>query len=79
MTLSSVRMSHVALAVSDLQTSLRFYTEGLGFEVGLCLESGDEVAGVSEVAAPVRMVSQYRDQGRIPPRAHGLGSAGSTW
>jgi glyoxylase I family protein len=59
MTLSSVRVSHVALAVSDLQTSQRFYSEGLGFEAGPCFESGDEVAGVSEVAPPVRMVSQF--------------------
>jgi catechol 2,3-dioxygenase-like lactoylglutathione lyase family enzyme len=59
MTVSSVRLSHVALAVGDLPASLRFYTEGLGFELGACFESGDEVAGVSEVAPPVRMVSQY--------------------
>jgi glyoxylase I family protein len=59
MTSSSIRVSHVALAVSDLQASLRFYTEGLGFEAGACFESGDEVAGVSEVAPPVRMISQY--------------------
>jgi catechol 2,3-dioxygenase-like lactoylglutathione lyase family enzyme len=59
MTGSSVRVSHVALAVSDLPASLRFYTEGLGFEPGPCFQSGDEVAGVSEVAPPVRMISQY--------------------
>jgi lactoylglutathione lyase len=52
-------MSHVGLAVSDLQASLRFYTEGLGFEVGPRFEAGDDVAPVSEVAAPARSTSQY--------------------
>jgi catechol 2,3-dioxygenase-like lactoylglutathione lyase family enzyme len=59
MSTSSVRVSHVAVAVSDLPASLRFYTEGLGFEPGPCFQSGDEVAGVSEVKPPVQMTSQY--------------------
>jgi len=54
-----VRVSHVALAVSDLQASSRFYTQGLGFEAGPCFEAGDEVAAVSEVSPPVRMRSLY--------------------
>jgi catechol-2,3-dioxygenase len=29
-----VRMSHVGMAVADLDASTRFYTEGLGFEAG---------------------------------------------
>jgi lactoylglutathione lyase len=56
---TSIRISHVAIAVTDLQASLRFYCEGLGFEPGPCFESGDEVAAVSEVDPPVRMISQY--------------------
>jgi glyoxylase I family protein len=59
MTDSSVRLSHVAVAVADLPASVRFYCDGLGFEPGPCFGSGDEVAAVSEVAAPVRMTSQY--------------------
>lgn len=59
MTAPGVRVSHVAIAVAELATSLRFYTEGLGFEAGPCFQSGDEVAAVSEVAPPVRMTSQY--------------------
>jgi lactoylglutathione lyase len=56
---TSVRMSHVGLAVSDLEASLRFYSEGLGFEVGARFEAGDDVAAVSEVEPPVRSRSQY--------------------
>jgi catechol 2,3-dioxygenase-like lactoylglutathione lyase family enzyme len=59
MTDTSIRVSHVAIAVTDLPASLRFYVEGLGFEAGPCFESGDEVAAVSEVDPPVRMRSQY--------------------
>ena len=59
MTDTSIRVSHVAIAVTDLARSLRFFTEGLGFEAGPCFESGDEVAAVSEVEPPVRMRSQY--------------------
>ncbi len=55
----AVRISHVGLAVSDLEESLRFYTEGLGFEAGARFEAGDDVAAVSEVEAPVRSTSQY--------------------
>jgi len=54
-----VRMSHVAIAVSDLDASSRFYVEGLGFEPGPSFDAGDEVAGLSEVEPPVRMVSRY--------------------
>jgi lactoylglutathione lyase len=60
---AGVRVSHVAVAVSDLEASTRFYTEGFGFERGPTFESSDEVAAVSEVQAPVRMrSSQTRNQ-----------------
>ena len=35
------------------------YTEGLGFELGVRFDAGDDVAGVSELDPPVRMTSQY--------------------
>jgi catechol 2,3-dioxygenase-like lactoylglutathione lyase family enzyme len=59
MTDDSIRVSHVAIAAADLQASVRFYSEGLGFAPGPCFQSGDEVAAVSEVSPPVRMTSQY--------------------
>jgi len=55
----SVRKSHVGLAVSDLETSIRFYCDGLGFKHGPRFEAGDEVAGLSEVDPPAQMTSQY--------------------
>jgi lactoylglutathione lyase len=57
--MSAVRMSHVALAVSDLETSLRFYIEGLGFEPGQVHEADDDIAPLCELPPPVKMTSQY--------------------
>src|SRR5262245_22228462 len=56
---ADVRVSHVALAVSDLDVSTRFYREGLGFELGMSFRNGDDMAGVSEVEPPVRMRCQF--------------------
>jgi catechol 2,3-dioxygenase-like lactoylglutathione lyase family enzyme len=78
----SVRVSHVAIAVSDLDASTRFYTGGLGFEASASWESGDEVAEVSEVEPPVKMRSRYltKDGFRLElmewetPAVHGIAS-----
>lgn len=59
MALPAVRMSHVGLAVADMDTMRRFYTDGLGFELGPSFEAGDDVAVVSEVDPPVKSTSQY--------------------
>ncbi len=53
------RISHVGLAVSDMDTMTRFYAEGLGFEVGQSFQAGDDVAAVSEVEPPVKTTSRY--------------------
>lgn len=56
--MATVRMSHAGLCVSDLETSLRFYTEGLGFEVAEGYDVGDEVADTLEVPRGVQLRSQ---------------------
>jgi catechol 2,3-dioxygenase-like lactoylglutathione lyase family enzyme len=60
-----VRASHVALAVSDLEASTRFYRDGLGFAEGPTFVSGDETAAVSEVEPPVKMTMQYLTKGGL--------------
>ena len=52
------RPSHVGLCVSDIERSLRFYCEGLGFEVsdGIDLDS-DQVPGLDQaLEVPARTV-----------------------
>ena len=51
-------VSHIGLCVSDLDRSLRFYTEGLGFEVAEGWDIGDSLAHLAEVAPPVDVRSQ---------------------
>jgi catechol 2,3-dioxygenase-like lactoylglutathione lyase family enzyme len=57
------RPSHVGLCVRDLERSLRFFCDGLGFEQAEGFEL-DSVAAEGldrslEVAGPVRIVSQF--------------------
>ncbi|MET0729121.1 MAG: VOC family protein [Acidimicrobiales bacterium] len=56
-----MRISHTALCVSDLERSVRFYTEGFGYEVLHAYRSGDEVRGLCEVdsSGPVEMRVQF--------------------
>lgn len=56
--MASVSVSHIGLCVSDLEASLRFYTEGLGFEVAEGFDVGDEVAHTLEVEKGVVLRSQ---------------------
>jgi lactoylglutathione lyase len=51
-------MSHAGLCVADLAASLRFYTEGLGYEVAEGYDVGDEVADTLEVPHGVQLRSQ---------------------
>jgi catechol 2,3-dioxygenase-like lactoylglutathione lyase family enzyme len=56
--MATVRVSHAGLCVADLAASLRFYTEGLGFEVAEGYDVGDEVADTLEVEQGVVLRSQ---------------------
>ncbi len=53
-----IRVSHTGLCVSDLDAAMRFYVEGLGFEVAETYTAGDEVAAAGEVTESVKMTSQ---------------------
>jgi lactoylglutathione lyase len=56
--MANVNVSHIGLCVSDLEASMRFYTEGLGFEVAEAFDVGDEVANTLEVETGVVLKSQ---------------------
>lgn len=51
------RAVHVSLVVSDLERSLRYYCEGLGFEEVLRMEMGQEIASVGLLEGEVRFNS----------------------
>ena len=54
-----VAISHVGLCVSDLERSLRFYCDGLGFEPGARFEVGSDFGPTLEVAGDVAVTSQF--------------------
>ena len=58
-----VSMSHVGLCVSDLDRSLRFYTEGLGFEPADGIDIGDGLAPLAEVPVPIECRAQFITHG----------------
>jgi catechol 2,3-dioxygenase-like lactoylglutathione lyase family enzyme len=64
----SLVLSHIGLAVSDLDTAVQFFTEALGFEAGSGSASGDEVADLAEIdggRAQMRMRYIVKDGVRI--------------
>jgi catechol 2,3-dioxygenase-like lactoylglutathione lyase family enzyme len=75
--------SHFGLCVTDLERSLRFYRDGLGFEVAECYEVGNEFADALEVEGKVDVVSQFIRSGGMAiellyyrsPGTHGRPSA----
>ena len=81
--MASIVVSHSGLCVSDIDVSLRFYTEGLGFEMAEGYDVGDEVADTLEVPKGVVLRSQMivKDGTKIEllgwksPATHGEPSA----
>lgn len=80
--MATVRMSHTGLCVADIDRSLRFYTEGLGFEVAEGYDVDDTIADLAEVPRGSRARSQMivKDGTKIEllywasPGAHGTPS-----
>jgi catechol 2,3-dioxygenase-like lactoylglutathione lyase family enzyme len=67
-TMTPMILSHVGLAVSDLDAAVQFFTEALGFEAGATFTSGDEVADLAEIdggRAQQRMRYVMKDGFRI--------------
>ncbi len=64
----TILLSHIGLAVSDLDAAVSFFTEALGFEAGGTFASGDEVADLAEIdggRAQMRMRYIVKDGVRI--------------
>jgi catechol 2,3-dioxygenase-like lactoylglutathione lyase family enzyme len=64
----TMMMSHVGIAVSDLEAAVEFFTEALGFEPGITSASGDEVADLAEIdggRAEMRMQYVMKDGFRL--------------
>lgn len=57
-TFTDLAVSHVGLCVSDLDRALRFYCDGLGFEMAEAYDVGNEVAHTLEVSGDVELRSQ---------------------
>ncbi len=56
---AGISLGHLGICVADLQRSLRFYTEGLGFTPGAAFDVDDTFAATLEVDGPVRLRSQF--------------------
>jgi len=54
-----LRVSHVGVCVSDLERSLRFYCEGLGFARAATYQVGKEFSAALEVRGDAQLVSQF--------------------
>jgi len=57
--MSNMSFSHFGLCISDLENSLRFYCEGLGFEQGVRFDIGNEFQKALEVDGDVSVTSMF--------------------
>lgn len=62
-----------SLTVSDLQKSIRFYTEGLGFSTGEEWKDGDKLIGVMLQSDQVYLMLGQDDFAKGRDRAKGIG------
>lgn len=67
------RMLGPSLTVNDLQKSMRFYTEGLGFSVGEEWKEGDKLMGVMLKAGEPGVMLGQDDFAKGRDRAKGVG------
>jgi lactoylglutathione lyase len=58
-------VSHIGLCVRDLERSLRFYTEGLGFEAAEGWDIPSALAALAEVPPPISVRSQMLVKGAV--------------
>ena len=57
--------THLGLCVTDLERSLRFWCDGLGFETREVLELGSEWANALEVDSPAEFTSHFIRKGGL--------------
>jgi catechol 2,3-dioxygenase-like lactoylglutathione lyase family enzyme len=73
----NLSVSHVGICVSDLERSLRFYCEGLGFEQVASHQVGEEFAALMEVDG-VRLASRMLARDGVTIELLGFESPGTT-
>lgn len=69
--------SHIGLCVSNLEASMRFYGEGLGFSTGARVQMGSELCHFVGVPAPMTMISQFMSLGGLNIELLGFPSPGT--
>ena len=62
---SAHSFSHLGICVSDLDASLHFYCDGLGFEQGEAFPIDDTFSGALEVGGDVVLTSQFIRKGEL--------------
>jgi catechol 2,3-dioxygenase-like lactoylglutathione lyase family enzyme len=58
-------MSHIGVCVSDLDRSLRFYCDGLGFQPAIEYQVGNEFGDALEVEGDVKLTSKMITHGNF--------------